>query len=211
MSRSTWDIYPEDRNFYFKGTYVLKNKTATSIDSIHLNIDNDAIINDLSFDQNYEVVLSDEKGGYYIYQLEEPLDSGETIVLNIDIGYETNGFSNSGSNTSIVHNGSFIHSTYLPAIGYSDGVELSDEDDRKKYDLEPKERLPKISDKQAVMNNYISRDADWVTFETTVSTSADQIAIAPGYLQKEWTENNRKYFHYKMDSKNTLLLCLLIC
>src|SRR5690606_32032692 len=27
----------------------------------------------------------------------------------------------------------------------------------------------------------------------------DQIAIAPGYLQREWVENGRKYFHYKMD------------
>jgi hypothetical protein len=33
-----------------------------------------------------------------------------------------------------------------------------------------------------------------------VSTSPDQIAIAPGYLQREWTENGRRYFHYKMDS-----------
>ncbi|MGY0408920.1 MAG: M1 family aminopeptidase, partial [Polaribacter sp.] len=36
---------------------------------------------------------------------------------------------------------------------------------------------------------------------TTVSTSKDQIAIAPGYLQKEWTQENRNYFYYKMDSK----------
>ena len=40
-----------------------------------------------------------------------------------------------------------------------------------------------------------------IDFEATVSTSEDQIAIAPGYLQKEWLENGRKYFHYKMDSK----------
>jgi ABC-2 type transport system permease protein len=33
-----------------------------------------------------------------------------------------------------------------------------------------------------------------------VSTSADQIAISPGYLQKEWTEGDRRYFHYKMDA-----------
>ena len=32
------------------------------------------------------------------------------------------------------------------------------------------------------------------------ATSPDQIAIAPGYLQKEWTENGRRYFHYKMDA-----------
>ena len=32
-----------------------------------------------------------------------------------------------------------------------------------------------------------------------MSTAPDQIALAPGYLQREWTENGRRYFHYKMD------------
>src|SRR5690606_41245348 len=44
-------------------------------------------------------------------------------------------------------------------------------------------------------------EADWITFETTVSTDGDQIAIAPCYLQKQWQENGRNYFHYKMDQK----------
>ena len=41
------------------------------------------------------------------------------------------------------------------------------------------------------------------TGSTSTSPSApatDQIAIAPGYLQKEWVENGRRYFHYKMDA-----------
>jgi aminopeptidase N len=33
-----------------------------------------------------------------------------------------------------------------------------------------------------------------------VSTSPDQVAIAPGYLQKDWTKDGRRYFHYAMDS-----------
>jgi aminopeptidase N len=32
-----------------------------------------------------------------------------------------------------------------------------------------------------------------------VSTTADQIAVAPGSLQREWTEDNRRFFHYKSD------------
>jgi ABC-2 type transport system permease protein len=49
-------------------------------------------------------------------------------------------------------------------------------------------------------DNYISADCDWMDFEATVSTSPDQVALAPGYLQKEWTANGRRYFHYKMDA-----------
>ncbi|HWK51901.1 MAG TPA: M1 family aminopeptidase, partial [Steroidobacter sp.] len=43
----------------------------------------------------------------------------------------------------------------------------------------------------------------------TVSTSADQIALAPGYLQREWTENGRRYFHYKMDRPMLPFYCFL--
>lgn len=57
-----------------------------------------------------------------------------------------------------------------------------------------------VNDSLARMNTYISNDADWIHFETEVSTAADQIAIAPGYLQKEWTKNGRRHFIYKMDS-----------
>ena len=46
--------------------------------------------------------------------------------------------------------------------------------------------------------NLFTGDSEWVTFKCVVSTSADQIAIAPGYLKKEWTENGRRYFEYDM-------------
>ena len=54
------------------------------------------------------------------------------------------------------------------------------------------------SDTAAYQNTYISNCADWVDFEIKIGTSKDQIAIAPGNLLKEWEENDRKYFHYKM-------------
>jgi len=57
-----------------------------------------------------------------------------------------------------------------------------------------------VSDTAARKNSYLTSDADWIRYEATVSTSADQIAVSPGYLQKEWKEGNRRYFQYKMDS-----------
>jgi aminopeptidase N len=45
----------------------------------------------------------------------------------------------------------------------------------------------------------IRQDSDFVRFAVTVSTSPDQIAVAPGYLKSEWSENGRRYFRYEMD------------
>ena len=47
--------------------------------------------------------------------------------------------------------------------------------------------------------NYFDPAADWVPMETVISTAPDQIAIAPGSLEKEWNSNGRRYFRYKLD------------
>ena len=60
--------------------------------------------------------------------------------------------------------------------------------------------MPSIDDAAARENHYITSESDWIDFETVVSTSPDQIALAPGYLQREWTEDGRRHFHYKMDA-----------
>ncbi len=49
------------------------------------------------------------------------------------------------------------------------------------------------------MDTYLSNNSDWVGVHTIVSTSPKQIAIAPGSLVREWTENGRRYFEYKLD------------
>ncbi len=59
--------------------------------------------------------------------------------------------------------------------------------------------MPSYNDSEGLKNGILGDDADWVDYEMIMSTDPDQIAITPGYLQKEWSENGRKYFHYKMD------------
>ncbi|RDV10785.1 hypothetical protein DXT99_25725 [Pontibacter diazotrophicus] len=194
------DIYPKERDFAFAGYFWMKNKHSQPIDSVHLMLSDEADIRKLAFSTPAELVLTDKDNGYYIYKLAQPLQPGDSVQLNMDLYFETKGFRNRGSNTGIVYNGTFINSQYLPKIGYQSGMELSQDDLRKEHGLEPKPRMADVNDLQARMNTYISSEADWINFEATVSTTEGQIAIAPGYLQKEWTENDRRYFHYKMDA-----------
>ena len=50
------------------------------------------------------------------------------------------------------------------------------------------------------MTNYLTNgSADWINVETVVSTSSDQIAVAPGSLIKQWKEEDRSYFQYQLD------------
>jgi hypothetical protein len=48
-------------------------------------------------------------------------------------------------------------------------------------------------------NNYILGHSDWVDMSAIISTTPDQIAIAPGSLVREWRQDGRRYFEYKLD------------
>jgi aminopeptidase N len=56
-----------------------------------------------------------------------------------------------------------------------------------------------IDDTLAVKSNLLGAAADWIRFEAAVGTAPDQIAVAPGYLTREWTDGGRRWFHYQMD------------
>ena len=58
--------------------------------------------------------------------------------------------------------------------------------------------MPSLDDPDNLMTSVIS-DADHITFEAVVSTSADQTAIAPGKLQAQWEQDGRRYFRYRVD------------
>ncbi len=194
------DIFPEIQDVFAKGHLLLKNKTASAIDSIHLNISDQVRIGGISFDRANNLAVDDKELGFYTYAFDEPMLPGDSLKLEFDLAYASEGFSNSGPITQVVYNGTFFNSFVMPGIGYKPSRELSQDDDRKKYDLPLKERMPAIDDSVAMQNTYIANDADWVNYETIVSTVPEQIAIAPGYLQREWIEAGRKYYHYKMDA-----------
>lgn len=196
------DIYPVARDFTGEGFYYLKNKSREPITDIHIqhNISPDLSIEFVRFDQDAKVKESNERFRYFIYELASPLQPGDSVKMDFKVSFTTKGFVEGGSNTNIVYNGTFFNNSYFPAIGYNENAELSDDDDRKKQKLKEKERMLERNDPRGLAMSLFGDDADHIRFEMVVSTDSDQIAIAPGYLQKEWSEGNRKYFHYKMDA-----------
>ncbi|MEH6537516.1 MAG: M1 family aminopeptidase [Psychroserpens sp.] len=192
------NLFPNKRDFNASGEYVMVNKTDQVIDSIFLN--HNDYPSTFEFDRANTLVLEDTLYNFDIYKLRRPMVPGDTMRFHFTVKNEPNTLLT--RNSPVIANGTFLNNFQLfPNLGYDGGRELTDDKTRKKYDLPPNELRPHPSDSSALGNTYISRDSDWVDFEATVSTSEDQIAIAPGYLQKEWVEDGRRYFHYKMDSK----------
>jgi ABC-2 type transport system permease protein len=197
------DIKPEDKTLDITGQYTLLNRTSRPIDTVYIDYRSGKKspyhYPVMKFNTPSSVAVDDPDHGIRIYRLKEPILPGDSIRFDFVMKYVPNGYF-ARMNSPVVDNGTFINSSLLPTIGYNPEAELSQNAARKEYGLKPKARMAGIDDSAAMMRNYISRDADWIRFETTVSTAAGQRAIAPGYLVKDWKKGDRHYFQYKMDS-----------
>jgi hypothetical protein len=199
-------LTPSQQLMRATGSYTLVNKNTVPVEEVLLNLyqGKAQVVHKLDFAQKAQLVEESATGEVRRYKFDSPLEPGATTTLAFDLESPTPGFLNEGSNTHVVYNGSFINNMeFLPLIGYQPDAELDRDQDRKKFGLAPRERMPDRDDVKAQATNYISNYADWIAFEATISTEPDQIAIAPGYLQREWLEGEgsqqRRFFSYKMD------------
>ncbi len=195
------EIFPKERDVFVKAELKYKNSGTVSIDSIAYTMNSDWDPEILI--PGAKIVFEDKDLDFTIFKLDKPIMPGEEIPVTINTKYVTQGFENERGNTSIVENGTFINNySLLPYLGYSEGNEISDPNTRKKYDLPKKDRMPKLKENcgSDCDINYLSDGrSDFINVETIISTSEDQIAIAPGSLTKQWKEDNRNYYHYKVD------------
>ena len=201
------DLIPEKRSATIKGMFELVNKSDDVIDSLHLNWGSPGAFkqakDDFKIGGTVPTLGSNYKEhGYEIYKLPQSLAPNDTVMMELTVTGSYEGFPNEGSGSNIVYNGTFLNNNFFPSFGYSAQGELTSDKYRKEYELPEKEySLPSQDDKWGLSNLLFNDDADYITFEGTVSTAPDQIAIMPGYLQKEWEENGRKYYQYKMEGE----------
>lgn len=195
----TIDLYPERQGMVLRGTETLKNCSPQSIERLYYNTTDD-------FETTLDIpdaVLEEEHPdmNYYVYRLLTPLEPEGMMQIRYEVKRETVGFKNEASTAGIVNNGTFFDNQVVPQLGYQSEYELDDKKERRDRNLEPKPAMPELrpDDLGLRSNHYISSNSDWVTVESVISTSKDQIAVGPGSLVKTWEEADRRYFHYKLD------------
>ena len=211
--RSYVDLYPEEQKAVTRAYISIMNKGNRPIDSLLLDGDN---LTDYTFTYNgtllaYRCPLYFEKGkfslfrsgpeasDYRVYVLPAPLLPGDKAWVEVNSVVENKGFRNDLYATNMLRH-LVVFNGGLPGMGYDDDEELQNNDKRKKYGLPVKIESETAADDSAGMrspdNEY---PGDLVSLDITVSTSGDQQAIAPGFLEKEWREGDRHYFHYVQD------------
>ncbi len=193
----TADLYPAQEALRAHGRYTLVNKTRQPISAVYVDVDPDVTIHRLAVGSVAKPTTSDARVGFHTFTLPAPLPPGAATWLEFDLELRPHGFQNGQASTSIVGNGTFFSSDNLPHIGYVAEAELSDDDARRKQGLAPRARMADVDDLAARQNTYVASDADWINLTTTVSTSGDQLAVAPGALERQWQADGRRYFRYR--------------
>jgi ABC-type transport system involved in multi-copper enzyme maturation permease subunit len=193
------DIFPETRNMTMRVEEELYNPYPQPLTEIHYSVDR-------SYDTGIQIpgatlAKDDTRLFYRIYRFTPALQPGESRTAVFTVKSKNRGFENSVSNVAIAQNGTFFNNTAAPMIGYDTSRELTDPNDRRKYGLGEQQLMRPLERNctDDCRDSYIRDHSDWADLETVIGTSPDQIAIAPGSLVREWQENGRRYFDYKLD------------
>ena len=198
--RTEVDIYPQERRYDMRGNYILENRTDEPLTEVQVVLNPLAKVHELKL-QDASVAWHDDDHNYTTFALDKAMAPGDQLELTFSTSIENPGFRNRNNESSVVYNGTFLNNMEAtPGIGFTQNLMLTDRQERREHGLEAVDRMPKLEDKRALRNSYLRPDSDWINFETVVSTTPGQTVIAPGYLEKEWQENDRQYFHYKMDT-----------
>ena len=199
------DIYPDERRYEARGSYLMQNQTDAPLDTLWISYGAGTTIRSQVFEgasiASASTANTDEDLYLYSFALDEPMQPGESRSFDFEVARLNPGFRNSGNVTTVNYNGSFFNnSESMPGIGVNQGAFLSDRQDRRREGLEPLPRAYDLEDESRYNESaFFGNASHYVSFRTIVSTSGDQTAIAPGYLEREWTEGGRNYFEYVMD------------
>jgi len=186
-------IYPKERSYTVKSDYMLKNKSELPMSELFITeripLENVTV-------ENARLVTHDKIYETYLFQFDKPLQPNDSVRFRYKLKKHLKGYE---EDNSIINNGTYINrfSNFEPILGYSSGLEITNRIERKKRNLPVREEEDN-SDAHIVMEDV---KFEKVRFETIISTDSGQTAISSGRLIKEWSDNNRNYYHYKSKDK----------
>jgi ABC-2 type transport system permease protein len=197
------DLYPEERRMEASGTYTMVNDTGAPVEMLHVRLfDNSTKLLEVDI-PGATLEKDDETYQHKIYRFDTPLAPDETATLTFKSRRWHKAYSSTGYGTRLVENGTFLNnSEFAPQLGMNTQGLLTDRATRRSYGLESELRLPKLEDESALEENYVG-NVDWVNADITLSTSADQVPVAPGKRVSDVVEGDRRIARFQ--SSNPIL------
>jgi ABC-2 type transport system permease protein len=184
-------LYPEERRAVSKGSYRLRNLTGRPIPDIHVRVLGEELELTRVTLAGARPIVDDTRYGYRIYRLDRPMQPGEERVLAFETRLWLRGFRNQPTFTRLVENGTFLGELQLmPAVGLVRAGMLQDPAARRRHGLPKAPGTPKLEDSAATASSTYGRG--WATMDITVSTSPDQVPLAPGNRVSDGVRGGRR-------------------
>lgn len=189
-------LFPAERRMEALGSYRFVNDTGAPLKELHLRLtDRRTSIRSIEV-PGAKLVSDDPVYKYRIYRFDAPLAPGAVGTVAFKTHRQHLGFEANSDDVRLVGNGTFLNnSEFAPQIGMDKSELLRDRVKRRRYGLPAELRPAKLEDTSAQRRNYVG-NAAWVRSDITVSTSADQVPIAPGRKVSDVTANGRRTAHY---------------
>jgi ABC-type transport system involved in multi-copper enzyme maturation permease subunit len=192
------DIFPEERRLESRGDAMLGNHKKAPISEFVVSVKPALRVNHLAV-ENATLARSDKSQGFYLFRFDAALQPGATVKMTWNVTRRNKGFVAADPDDDVVANGSYVNALgVMPVPGYDDDRRIINNAQRRKYGLPPAPRAAALGDPARLYKIAYGIDSR-AAFEIVLSTSADQIAVAPGVLQKEWSQGKRRYFYYKAE------------
>jgi len=189
------ELYAAERSLTSRGTAILRNNKSREIGEFVISVDRRSRVDELIVD-NAALVTKDVTQGFYLFRPDTPLAPGATLTMRWTLARENKGFPNANADNEIVANGSYVRNGLMPMPGYCSECELSSH--RQRFGLPPAPRLPALGDPAHLDDLWHGIDSR-SGFHIVIGTDADQSAVGPGVLQREWQEQGRRYFEYALE------------
>ncbi len=213
------EIFPEKQEAIIKGAMIFENASGVPISEIYVNPASSHEEDVKQFDLKGAVEVTEGKNaegdsideindlGIRVFRFEPALEPGDKTELDFETFFHAPRLADrsviSKDGTFLNNYGGFgASSRVIPTMGVPD-IRIRNSKTRRKYDLPELEKLPDPDAPDAGKVNLfgtLTGPADYIDFEGTVCTAANQIPIAPGDLITESVDGDRRCRTYRSDT-----------
>ncbi len=192
-------IVPSARRATVHGTLALENRSAVAIDTLWWSPARDVTV-DRVVVPNADVVSVDSMHHVWTVVLRRPLAPGATTSLAYALHIDRGGVHADAPDADVTSNGTFLRATTIvPAFGYQSQREIADPRERAAYGLGERSPLLATTDAIDTLVPRVKREGSapaWTRVRTTIHTAPDQMAFAPGQLQRHWQADGQHHLQY---------------
>jgi ABC-2 type transport system permease protein len=190
------DLYPEQNKVHIKSDNLLVNVHKNAISQVFISTK--APLNTITL-EGAELIKQEQLNNInvYLFKFKTAMLANQNRNFSYTLEMQSNLFA---LDRSLQNNGSYFHQgQFEPLLGYASLIEMSDNHQRKKYGLPEKTSLALTGhfETNKGYGKFINQKR---RFQATISTNTSQTMLTSGQLVKQWQQNGRNYFHYKMDT-----------